>query len=391
VVLLVGGVTAPSLLPGAGLAAENRPAPADSSDATDKKKLTELLEKHRDALREEIQARRKEMYYWDSRIVDAAWLLLQTELALTDKADDRVALYRKHDEFLVELQKLKADLDSRIKNEYPRPDLKAERLRAEVAMLRERAGPKQSKEQAAELQKRLIEWRDELRTQRKAHLDWISHLRAIPNLGPQTKTDGCPDDLRRRLLEVELELAVKPRDRQALLQTYCDEIKANFNQLTRSDKFDAFPKPDTHPTFWYAMLEAQRWDAEIVLERARLQGNAPTAEEAKQLIELSKKRRAADQEALEARLEIVKKLCWKQCVERVLDSYASRLRDDLEDDPSDPFAAWRTYQAGLKDLQEIADKNNGLDSSAKAMLKAARLQADIAWLRWIAEKKVKKD
>src|SRR5262249_18297479 len=162
-------------------------------------------------------------------------------------------------------------------------------------------------------------------------------------------------------------------------------------QMTKSDQFDAFPKPDTHPTFWYAMLEVQRWDAEIALERARLQGNAPTEEEARQIRELSKKRRAADREALGARLVLVKQKCWKQCVEWVLDSYESRLRDDLEDDPSNPLAAWRTYQAGLMELQEIVDKNADLDASAKAMLKARRLGADIAQQRLIGERKAKKD
>jgi hypothetical protein len=376
-VVVLGGVF------GLGFAA----SPARSQEgadaaAKDQRKLTALLEKSRDALRDEIKQRRDGMVaFWDPRVVDAGWLLLQTELDLADKPDERRALYVKHEKFLDEMDREKQRFRKQVNAKSPWPGLAAERLRAQVALLRERAGKEPSAEQSREIRKRLTARRDELRAQRRAEVAWADYLRTLPSATGQSQLDGCPEDLRRRLLDAELELTDKPDDRLALFRTYLDEVKANFAKRTRSDKFDAFPPPDTFPTEAHAEFEALRWDAEVVLVRAEVGGRKPTAEQADRLKDLLGKRADALRASADARRGLVKEGYPDYAAPRALDVYALRLRWALEDDPANPLSAWQAYQKDVDDLGELLKGQDKCAAAVKAMAEAARLRAAFGVLR----------
>jgi hypothetical protein len=356
------------------------PAPA-VPDAAERKAVTALRQQLRDALREEIKGRREAMVaFWDPYILDATRLLLQTELALAAGPKERLALYKEYDTTLANLEKEKRRLDSRIPNGAPFPGLQADRLEARVALLRERAGKSPTAEQAAEIRGRLVELSEVLRKQRRAEIAWADHLRTLPSsIGPSA-LDGCPEGLRRRLLEVELELAGTQKERLALLKTYRDEVSANFGEMKKSDKFAAFPPPDTFPTEHYAVFEAGRWNAELLLLRGQIGGNKPTAEEASQLETLHKKRRQALQRSIDGRRAIVEQ-GFSHYAALTLDVLALRLRGELAKEAANPGAAWAEYLEGVEALDRAVKGLAKCDRGIKPMVEAARLRGKLGQLR----------
>jgi hypothetical protein len=356
------------------------PAPAGPG-AGEQKALTTLRRQLRDALREEIKGRREAMVsFWDPYILDATRLLLQTELALAAGPEKRLALYKEHDSALAKLEKDKRRLDSRIRGGAPFPGLQADRLEARVALLRERAGKGPTAEQDTEVRGRLVELREVLGKQRRAEIAWADHLRTLPSsIGPSA-LDGCPEGLRRRLLEVELELAETQKERLVLLKTYRDEVSANFGMMKKSDKFAAFPPPDTFPTDHYAAFEAGRWDAELLLLRGQIGGNKPTAEEASLLENFHKKRRQALQQSIDGRRAIVEQ-GFSHYAALTLDVLALRLRGELEKEAADPGTAWVEYLEGVEALDKAVKGLAKCDRGIKPMVEAARLRAKLGQLR----------
>jgi hypothetical protein len=360
------------------------------AEPTDQRRQTALQEKLRDALREEVKARREAMVqFWDPLVVEAAWLLLQTELTLADKPGDRVALYESHVKFLAEMEKEKRRLFAKIHAPFegkvktpPCPGLTAERLRAQIALLREQAGRRPSAEQAAEIRKRLVERRDELRAQRKEQTAWSDYLRSRATADRQSALDGCSEELRRDLLDAELELTDDPDERLALVRAYFAEVKTEFGKLKKADdKFDPyFPPPDTFRAGPYGWYEAHRDTAEVLLLRAEARGRKLTADEQGRLTELLKKRADSLQLSI-PELREATKIGLTHCAASMLSVYALRLRWALEDDPANSPAAWRAYQL---DVEDVGGMLNGLaksDAAVKAMAEAARLRAEIGVLK----------
>ncbi|HKB36253.1 MAG TPA: hypothetical protein VKD72_07345 [Gemmataceae bacterium] len=356
------------------------PAPA-VPDAAEREAVTALWRQLRDALRKEIKGRREAMVtFWDPYLLDATRLLLQTELALAAGPKERLALYKEYDTTLENLEKDKRRLDDRVRKGAPSPGLQAERLDARIALLREQAGKSPTAERSAEIRGRLVELREVLRKQRHAEIAWADHLRKLPSsIGPSA-LDGCPEGLRRRLLEVELELARTQKERLALLKTYHDEVSANFGKMKKSDKFAAFPLRDTFPTDHYATFEAGRWEAELLWLRGRIGEHKPTAEEASELETLHKKRRQALQQSIDGRRAIVEQ-GFSHYAARTLDVLALRLRGELEKEAAEPGAAWAEYLEGVEALDRVVKRLAKCDRGITPMVEAARLRAKLGQLR----------
>jgi hypothetical protein len=235
-----------------------------------KSKLTpqELLKKRRDVLEEltTIHERtRKAGQGLPKDILEVSRKLLEAELALPGKAEERRKAYQAHFDRLKKEEELSGEMFFKVKkigldNYLP---VKAARLEAEALLLR--AKNTEAKPDPPEVRKKLLEWRDTLRKERKVWLDNIEAGAESIETEVSNKREFSfwGKSVFLRLLEAELAVADKPADRIKAFQAYLD-IRKEGEKEAKGAVDVGKVGPDT-----YLAAKARRLEAEIWLERAK--------------------------------------------------------------------------------------------------------------------------
>jgi hypothetical protein len=345
------------------------------STEEDQKKLQALLTERRDALKGAFEGRwelvKKGLEAPNGELLDLSLLLLQAELELIDKSNDRIAAREKHVKLAKETDaafegwlkggKLKADVYLKVH---------AARLAAEIDLLREKAGRKPTDEQTAAIKKLLEARRDALH-------DEVEGKEARIKAG----FDGPSVDhmeVSGRLLEAELELIDKSDNRIAAHEKFVSvakKVDENFEGMAKSARI----RRDE-----YSQVHAARLAAEIGLLREKA-GGKPSADQSAAIKKLLESQRDALREVVEAKQARIKGGLEEPDV-YLMDVCRRLLQAELEltEKPADRISAHKKYvEVANKTDETLKRKSEGARIRVDYYLqaKAARLEAEIALLR----------
>jgi hypothetical protein len=356
---------------------EDKAPPAKTPSAEDQKKLQALLTERRDVLKEVFEKKWKrlkdglaalsesDLPVASPGLLDVSQVLLQAELELTDKADDRIAA---HEKYFTLAKETDAVLEKQVKDKLIRREaclkFHAARLAAEIDLLREKAGGKPNEEQTAAIKKLLEARRDTLREEAEAKESRVMR--------------GLDDS--HRLLQAELELTEKTDDRLALLEKQL-ALSKEIEKIIQSQADAGRVRSDVVDE-----LKAWRSLDEIALLREKA-GAKPNAEQSAEIRKLLGERREALERLVEAKLgRFQAGLEAAYAYPALLDALRLHLQSELEllDKPSDRVAVHQNQVERVKKIEERLKKqsdNGKIRVDEYLQGKAARLEAEIGLLR----------
>jgi WD40 repeat protein len=302
----------------------------------DEQKLRALYERRRAPLRQALRVRVN--YFRVGRadlreVHDITFRLLEAELAVCDDPEERGAL---HEQFAVPQTHLfekivKLRLEARVpqKSVLDVSWSRASSLEAELGLLRERAGPKPSAEDAAKIHRLLVERRDALKPTGKERWD--------------DREPAC-----RALLQAELDLAAKPGERIDAWRHYLEftekqqeiikmRLDGGIPDVTEADHQEA---------------AARHLAARVGLLREEA-GDRPAAEKTGELKKLLRDRRDALAEAARARKPLAD--LGREDPKRLLSAELAVLDAelDLKDSPADRVAILEKILKLWKDRADL--------------------------------------
>jgi len=359
------------------LVKDKTPPPLKSPSAEDQKKLQALLTERRDVLKEAFEARWKHVKggvgFVSGDLLDASFLLLQAELELIDKSDDRIGAHEKHVKQMKEMEDI---TEAQAKNGKIRGDaykqVQGLRLAAEIDMLREKAGGKPSAEQTVAIKKLLEARRDALREEVESKFGRIK--RGLEGLSADF------GDASRRLSQAELELTDKPDDRVAVLEKQL-ALSRDIEKVIKSQgDFGKVRREVVDES------KARRLLDEIALLREKA-GAKPSAEQTAEIRKLLVERRDALEAVMKAKLARIQ--AGLETVESFsldLDAFRFHLQSELEllDKAADRVAAHQKHIERAKKIEEVLKKpydDGKIRVEIYLQTKAARLEAEIGLLR----------
>jgi hypothetical protein len=353
---------------------EDKAPPAKSPSAEDQKKLQALLTERRDALKGAFEGRwgrvKGGVEAPNADLLDASLLLLQAELELIDKSEDRIAAHEKHVKFAKDVDDIIKRLAKigRLRGDVY-PQVHAARLAAEIDLFREKAGGKPSADQRDAIKKLLEARRDALHDEVESRETRIN--------GGLADLDVDFMEASGRLLEAELELIGKSDDRNAAHEKFV-------TLAMKTDKvYEAKSKARRIRSDVYAQVHARCLGAEIDLLRDKT-GGKPSADQSAAIKKLLEARRDTLRGEVESRESRIK--AGFEDPMNLIDPSRRLLQAELEltEKPADRITLHQKYVEIAKNTEETlkaAAKNGRIRDEPYLEAKAARLEAEIALLR----------